>query len=372
MNNYIKMYDAELIVKGPVFIGSGNVYSKKEYIFDKFKEKVMIPDIQKMYHGLSKMNYGPMFEKYMLDNDNRNLGNWLYNNNIKYSIYKEWIKYELSCGDYIADKSKPLQISEFIKDPYGMVYVPGSSIKGMLRTILLSYSITNDSQKYRSDKFDIENEIKRNGYKNKKCYLKNECSAVETKAFNTLNRPGTNNRDMVNDYMSGLIISDSEPISIDKLVLCQKIEQRVNGKCRNCNVLRESIKPGTKIKFKITVDTQECKLSKEYIELAIKAFSEYNYKYFISKFENTIRTKSNNVWLGGGSGFVSKTVLYQLFGDKAVELIPRIYSDIGVPNEHKHRQDVDLGVSPHILKVTRYNNDLYQFGLCEMYIKEEK
>ena len=46
-----------------------------------------------------------------------------------------------------------------VTDPYGNPYVPGSSLKGMLRTILLSKDIAQDQIKYKRDQSQIRSEL---------------------------------------------------------------------------------------------------------------------------------------------------------------------------------------------------------------------
>ena len=58
------------------------------------------------------------------------------------------------------------------------------------------------------------------------------------------------------------------------------------------------------------------------------------------------------VFLGGGSGFVSKTVIYSLLGEReGVQAVQDIFDKTYVPKEHKHYKDCRLGVSPHVLKM---------------------
>ena len=60
-------------------------------------------------------------------------------------------------------------------------------------------------------------------------------------------------------------------------------------------------------------------------------------------------------FVGGGSGFVSKTVIYPLFGEKeGIETVKNIFDRTNVPKTHQHYKDTRMGVSPHILKCTRY------------------
>ena len=75
------------------------------------------------------------------------------------------------------------------------------------------------------------------------------------------------------------------------------------------------------------------------------------------------------VFLGGGSGFVSKTVIYSLLGEReGVQAVKDIFDKTYVPKEHKHYKDCRLGVSPHVLKCTKYCGKTYMMGQCKFKI----
>ena len=78
--------------------------------------------------------------------------------------------------------------------------------------------------------------------------------------------------------MSGIIVGDSEPLSREDIVLCQKWEQHVDGSYKTLNLLRECIKPGTVIKSSLTIDETECNLKIEDILDAVKLFYEQYYQ----------------------------------------------------------------------------------------------
>lgn len=195
------------------------------------------------------------------------------------------------------------------------------------------------------------------GRKNRKILNRN-IGIIEKKAFCTLKH--TDKEDVEFDNMSGIIVGDSEPLSREDIVLCQKWEQHVDGSYKTLNLLRECIKPGTVIKSSLTIDETECNLKIEDILDAVKLFYEQYYQVFQSKFPRCDRGKPNTVFFGGGSGFVSKTVVYPMFGEReGIEITKDIFDRTGVPQDHKHYKDTRMRVSPHILKCTRYQGKEY-------------
>lgn len=78
--------------------------------------------------------------------DSRNgempLSTWLAQKKLREADYEAWKLYEMDAGEAFVDRtSRPKEIDAFVKDAYGLPYVPGSSVKGMFRTALLVWEI---------------------------------------------------------------------------------------------------------------------------------------------------------------------------------------------------------------------------------------
>lgn len=361
----MKVYKLELLVKGPLFVGSGSELLKKEYYYDRLKKEILIPDIIKMYSDLEKLKLQQEYEKYLLYEKKKSLGEWFVDKKIKEKQIESWTKYKLDCADAIFEKGKTMQIMQCVKDAYGLPYIPGSSLKGMLRTILLAYDISNNKFNYSKIKREIYSGLDER--KSRTQFLQKETKALEQQCFNKLTRT-EKKHESLNDIMGGIVISDSASVALEDLTLCQKIDYNIEGNIKRLPLLRECIKPETKLEFMLTIDESICNYSIEYIMKAIEYFSNNAYNNFIKKYPNTDLPAKNTVWLGGGAGYVSKTVVYNLFDNDAVEVISRIFRGTKVPDNHKHYRDIKLGVSPHILKMTQYKGKRYQFGMCQVQI----
>ncbi|MCI6433039.1 MAG: type III-A CRISPR-associated RAMP protein Csm5 [Oliverpabstia sp.] len=383
MQQYIKHYHMVLRTVGPVFVGDGRSLDKKEYIFQKNKGMVLIPDLNKMYQGITKKGLERRFTEYLLSNaknadgSNRwDLGRWFRENNIGSKDYEPWILYKLDCGDFLQEKGA-IEIRTFQKDAFGKPYVPGTSMKGMLRTILLANELMNDDSYCKEVKRCIMSAIQ-NG-RNRTFLLKREVNEIENEVLHTLDRVDARGKEVgknhaVNDVLSGLIISDSKPISLERMTLCQKIDDNVEGERKSLNLLRESVKPGTDIHFDLTIDSTICPYTIEDIVDAVNCFNESYYNMYLYRFKGIEYPKTNTVWLGGGSGFFTKTILYALLGqnkgiDAAVEIFKKTLP-AKVSQEHKHFKDKRIGISPHTLKVTKYQGKSYQMGQCILDIYE--
>ncbi len=363
MKDYLREYHVKLIAKGPVYIGSGQEYSKKEYIYDRRNGQILIPKLDKMYAFLRKKGLQQAYEEYMLNDRFNDLGAWLYEKRIPFSKKDEWISYSMDCGDAILERGKTFQVMQCVKDAYGNPYIPGSSIKGMLRTILLSSCIMKNPDRFRQlgEKMEVASQQK----KDKNIYLRDEMKEIEDEAFHTLELNKEKKWEIVNDCMSGLIVSDSRPLKKEDLCICQKIEYHMDGTEKSMPLLRECIKPGTEIEFTLTVDRAKFPFELSQMKDAVEQFANSYYQYFSGRFPKASKPAKGTVWLGGGAGYVSKTINYPLYREKGIVMAQRVFAmDDKIYRQHKHSLDTKLRVSPHILKYTIYQKKRYQFGEC--------
>jgi CRISPR-associated protein Csm5 len=367
MSEFLKQYRVTIQTIGPVFIGNGKEIGKKEYAF-LGQDKVVIPDMQKFYYYVQKKGKAEAFEDYLLSGSRDDLSNWLRRQGIRSSELKPLVRYELDCGDAVMEKGRTIQMMECIKDPYGNPYIPGTSLKGMFRTIFLCEDMIKNPDKYRQEKNSMEREVMSNDMRvNRMAFLKRQVGDVEAKRYRTLGKNEKKPNDAVNDQLQGFVVSDSEPLSVRDLVLCQKVDRHPDGTEKTLPILRECIKPGTEIRFTITIDTSVCDLDDQKIKAAVKAAIQNYYSNFQKAFTGLDLPKVNYVYLGGGSGFVSKTMIYAMYGkQRGIELTQRIFDKIRVPRNHKHSKDKEYGASPHILKCTRYQGRILQMGLCRI------
>lgn len=367
--NCLKTYKLTLKTVGPVFVGSGKDISKKEYIFST-KNEAQILDVYQLYAMLKKMGKEKAYETYLLENSRDDMKTWMKKENISFEKVKPFVKYTLKGEDIVVENMRRLQILEMVKDPYGNPYIPGSSLKGMLRTILLSQNIRENKSTYERELDGITNEIFSNNRTSRNTFLKKKMLDVESKCFHTLQRENTDWRDAVNDYMQGVIVSDSNPIAIDNLILSQRIELHTDGRESRLPVLRECIKPGTDIEFTLTIDTSISSLDDKKIMEAIKSFLETYYRWFGRKFPGIDKLRVNQVFLGGACGFTSKTVAYPLFMQQGLNVTKAIFKKTNVPRQHMHEKDDKYGVSPHIMKCSKYQGKMVQMGLCNLKIEK--
>ncbi len=368
MSDFLERYNIKISALSPIYIGDGKNINKKMYIYLPYKNTILIPDEAKMYSDIRNMGKEKLFSEYILGDKKIGLTGWLAANNVDSSMYTRWTRYILNTQDIEFDTLKNTKsISTFIKDEYGNPYIPGSCLKGMLRTALLSAEICKNPSEFADIKELMKAELKEK--KQPKSFLSGSTNKMEIKAFHKLGISDIDTNNALNSVMSGLIVSDSRPIDPLNLILCQKVDYNAIGKEKKLNLLREALRPGTEVFFSITIDKTKCPYSINDIISAINLFQSIGNRHFYKKFGREEKGK-NIVWLGGGVGFLSKTVIYALFEGDGVNVTDQIFKNnlSEKYREHKHQYDVSIDLSPHVCKCTRYKGKLYNMGVGRLEI----
>jgi CRISPR-associated protein Csm5 len=374
MSSYLKSIKLTFRTVSPVFIGSGRSVNKREYFFNTRTGVIQFVDVDEMYKGMLKLHKENDFEQYLLGRTrDRDLYSFLKNRNIPPSVYGKWIRQTCTVGDSSLNVHRIKDIQEFCKDPQGNPYIPGSSVKGMLRTVLETVWYLKHKDQARDE---IE-DIREAPYADRKKYLKQNDQSLTKRAFHRAIFPDEHGKsvpeDMKNDILRGFVVGDSEPISLDNMCVCEKIDLTVDGVQKRENkvpLLRECIQPKVDFTVPITIDTRIYDLDIDRLLDSVQIFYDNYQKEFIQKFANAPKVLGNKttLFLGGGSGYPSKTVTYGLTqGEEAHQIVSKVINATlseESREHHGHDKDVVFGVSPHMLKCTRYHDKLYQMGAC--------
>jgi CRISPR type III-A-associated RAMP protein Csm5 len=196
-----------------------------------------------------------------------------------------------------------LDIFEFIKDVYGYPYVPGSSLKGMLRTAILTSIVLKDQSGYANL---LDPATARDNRKQKTAG-----KPIEQEAFNLANLDVDNPKNPINDILRYVSVSDSEPLSVNDLVFVKKYDKfartddashkRVMGNQstgdiadgNELNIYRECLKPGTTVEFSLSIDdriNKYLKLDFASLQQAIRDYSELYRRCFEEHFDTDSST----------------------------------------------------------------------------------
>lgn len=351
----IQVFDLVLTAQAPVFIGDGKTILKRFYLFNKRTHKVSILDEPKFFALLIQKNLVDSYERFML-NQGGSLFDFLTRDcHLSETDWKPAVRYTFDAGAALDAHHALTDIQAFIRDTSGRVYVPGSSVKGALRTILLHQMIRETGPKSTDLKPDERQRV----------VIPEEAYLHGLK----LNRKKQD--DMVNSILRGIQVSDSMPVSDENMVLADKWDCQTNGTLKKVPVCRESIQPGTKIHLKLTLDQSVLKgrITRESIFRAIESFDAYYDATYSSRFSQprsaAVTTIKQCLFLGGGAGFFSKSLIYPYLGEKrGLQETAKIMQECF--RQHNHDRDVALGISPHTLKFTKYQGEFCPMGLCKV------
>jgi CRISPR-associated protein Csm5 len=137
-------------------------------------------------------------------------------------------------------------------------------------------------------------------------------------------------------------------------------------------ILRECLRPGSRIEFELSIDPRLCPYTAPQIERAAQLFVQNYQQCFRGAFpQPTALPQQGLLYLGGGCGYATKTMLYPLLGAQGIRQVSRVIDatlPYAVSKQHGHGSDQRKGASPHMLKCTRCNGRLYEMGACRMTI----
>ena len=185
------------------------------------------------------------------------------------------------------------EVAKFIRDPFGSPYIPGSSLKGAIRTILMN---TNPDWNNRNAV-----DFRGRGPKENKKMI--PWGAKKGQEFN--------------DLFNAIRVSDSKPFNNEQIILVQKWDYSAKSlTAKPLPLYREAIVPLTRISFTITTTTKEAGILIEELGQRAQAFYKEYKEFFLSDFpENKIQPNLQYpIYLGAGSGAWTKTLFQQADG----------------------------------------------------------
>lgn len=374
---HLERLNITLNVLAPVFIGSGESLNKKEYIFDAQAGLIHFPHLPRLVAFLKNRSLLSKFEDYLYQQRDNDFRLFLQSNGIGKADYSYFVSYSIDAGE-AARGANFREVLTFIKDPDGYPYIPGSSVKGAIRTALAAHLI-KEGGSWGSSRREITGA---NSAVGPRRFLAREAERLEKRIFCRLGiKDPENGREIigpVNDLMRGISISDSTPLKFETLTLVGKYDRKPDGSEKCLPTFREVLKPGSQARLLVTLDTNmlaKAGLTMKSIEVALHSFADQYYANFEQYFpetpdDATVPTRQGvDLILGGGAGYVSKTLVYNLFPRKqALDLAGKIMHK-QFPG-HGHGKDAAVyKVSPHTLKTTMYGGQYYQTGRCELIVE---
>lgn len=289
MKTEYRTFQFTLLAMAPIHIGNGEKYTSREFIYEK--GYFYFPDMGKFYNRVVEKGFDQKFERFLQERkasaSNNRLISFLEDNRISdrdfggYRIKETGFETEKNNID--SKLGTINEVSKFMRDAFGNPYIPGSSLKGAIRTILMN---TNPDW--------------------------NNKNVVKDKKENKSLIPwGAKKGQEFNDLFNAIRVSDSKPFRNDCLILVQKWDHKATPPlAKPLPLYREAIAPLTKINFTITTTTKEAGILMEELGQRAQAFYKEYKNFFLSDFpENKIQPNIQYpIYLGAGSGAWTKTI----------------------------------------------------------------
>ena len=218
-----KEYEIECL--SPVHIGNGTVLKAFEYLYDRKEQKVYFIDEGKWIRFLAHHDFLDSFSHYIQNivtgKERRNVWQWLVDKNISDAELRGLGATVSALADTKRMKSSLNDIARTVTTAEGIPYIPGSSIKGILRTGILYHFIKSSRKLYNEEWQKFKNIILKNDSLNNKCKsdIVNLSSFIEKRIFEKL----TKNETL--DIMRGVLVSDAHCVqNIHSSLIVQKVD----------------------------------------------------------------------------------------------------------------------------------------------------
>lgn len=373
----------------PVFAGSGDVWNPGQYLYDPQKETVFLLNEHPWIQFLYKEKVFPQFSQYVMDCMEQqrpaSLFVWIRDHMIrknsfrsmeeiisameKSGVIRKEEKVEIGLTRY-GKKDSANEIHTFIRGAGGQYYVPGSTLKGAFRTAILSCAVRRHPEKYRSYWQDTLRASRKNDFER----VGRELETAAAAPAEYRSKPAVA---MLHSYFRGLSVSDAR-IMTEKMGVVQKWDWSdraafQNERPKSLPIYRECLVPGASLQFSVSVDPELMApldiRSAEDVLAAVREWTDEQYQLLNPVFgknsQNLLEPmKKADLLLGGGTGFFNKILLYSLVPDR--ESAVRAARELMCDQFRRHHHDRDRILSPHTLKLTRWNNEMCLMGLCRL------
>lgn len=351
MKTEYRTFQFSLLSMAPIHIGSGDKYTSREFIYEN--GYFYFPDMGKFYNRMVEKGYDHKFERFLQETKpnarNNRLISFLEDNRISDRNFGGYriIETKLETNNNYLRGGALNQVSKFIRDPFGNPYIPGSSLKGAIRTILMN---TNPDW--------------------------NNKNVLQCKKENKSLIPwGAKKGQDYDDLFNAIRVSDSKPFSNESLILVQKWDCSAKLlKVKPLPLYREAIAPLTKVEFTITTTTAEAATLIEKLEDKALEFYKGYKNFFLKDFpEDKIQDNIDYpIYLGAGSGAWTKTIFKQANGiiqDRHKKPVQTKMKGKGVLKLTKApilKQDDSVQPS----KLIKNDESFYEMGKANFMIKE--
>ena len=372
-----------LKVVTPINISDGIVLGAKDYLYDSSRQKVFFLNLHQWHMFIYKHMLLEKYESYLANfRDKQSLLEWLQMQGYDIDDVRTVITSEAQATVNLMDNEKKKTLNDInrhIQQPEGSLYVPGSSIKGVFRTAIL-YSLLQKRQDIKVKYWrQIQEKISSNYFKPYRDFNK-LISDLENEFLHTLRLVDGNIRsnNAVCSAMRGLQVSDTYASRNMQTAILQKVDGGFDkfGKAspKKLPIFRECMLPKAELFFDVKIEKAVMStIGINTVDDLLKAthsffaaVTDLLQQAFEKEYQEAFQgVAAGNMFLGGNTGFLSKTLLAMLAPDKdtAKNTIKVLLDKSFKTHKHLLRDKV---IAPRTLKCTNYNGKLMLMGVAEV------
>lgn len=372
-----------LKVVTPINISDGIVLGAKDYLYDSRRQKVFFLNLHQWHMFIYKHMLLEKYESYLANfRDKQSLLEWLRMQGYDIDDVRTVITSEAQATVNLMDNEKKKTLNDInrhIQQPDGSLYVPGSSIKGVFRTAIL-YSLLQKRQDIKVKYWrQIQEKISSNYFKPYRDFNK-LISDLENELLHTLRLVDgdIHSNNAVYSAMRGLQVSDTYASRNMQTAILQKVDGGFDkfGKAspKKLPIFRECMLPKAELFFDVKIEKAVMStIGINTVDDLLKAthsffaaVTDLLQQAFEKEYQEAFQgVAAVNMFLGGNTGFLSKTLLAMLAPDKdTAKNTIKVLLDKSFKN-HKHLLR-DKIIAPRTLKCTNYNGKLMLMGVAEV------
>lgn len=399
-----------LKVVTPINISDGIVLGAKDYLYDSRRQKVFFLNLHQWHMFIYKHMLLEKYESYLANfRDKQSLLEWLQMQGYDIDDVRTVITSEAQATVNLMDNEKKKTLNDInrhIQQPDGSLYVPGSSIKGVFRTAIL-YKLLQKRQDIKSkywcyikQQVDIIEKLMKEERKPRELQImpysvikkkKDQATkeidklivSLESELLHTLllkddKERNISNKNAVCSAMRGLQVSDTYASRNTQTAILQKVDGGFDkfGKAspKKLPIFRECMLPKAELFFDVKIEKAVMStIGINTVDDLLKAthsffaaVTDLLQQAFEKEYQEAFQgVAAGNMFLGGNTGFLSKTLLAMLAPDKdTAKNTIKVLLDKSFKN-HKHLLR-DKVIAPRTLKCTNYNGKLMLMGVAEV------
>ena len=381
MSNRIDHAQLLLTIVSPTNIGGPEKLTTKDYMYNYDAGEVYLLNNYEWFRFLARHNKLAEFELYMQDEmirpNGRTMYDWAKNAIGASQLTKDTLRSAIGSimKSSIYNKGRKNSLNDItpqIRGVNGDVYIPGSSIKGVIDSAIISHMLRRDTR-FRST---VQQKLKEILYKYRdfqydKRRCKREFSSVLREVNKLIDRNiqvlFRNSEKRVNGILAsafrGISVSDAMPIEAIKTEILKKEDSCLDEDGTHAiSVHRECILPNQKFSFTVTLDTAMTK------EIGITSIDQVlTILQEDSKFKKVSPSifkalEPANAYIGSNTGFIQKTIIMAAFTDDEKPGIDIIRAILDMNFKDAKHATKDEFMAPRAIKLVKWNGNYYEMG----------